>query len=126
MPRETYQRLNNCVMATLYAPLIVIIAWLEKREAHRIRANRRRGEEDDNVLEEWEEAAQAVDYDNEEWERQVSLTTPNVAVDTSVLEIRELKNQVAMLTEQVKMLTERNTTSTNEEEVREQIDDETN
>ncbi|KAJ9234721.1 hypothetical protein DTO169E5_6434 [Paecilomyces variotii] len=126
MPRETYQRLNNCVMATLYAPLIVIIAWLEKREAHRIRANRRRGEEDDNVLEEWEEAAQAVDYDNEEWERLVSLTTPNVAVDTSVLEIRELKNQVAMLTEQVNMLTERNTTSTNEEEVREQIDDETN
>lgn len=126
LPRETYQRLNNYVMATLYAPLLVIIAFAEKREAHRICANRRRGEEDDDVSQEWEEAARAVDYDNDEWERQVSLTTPNVAVDTSVLEIRDLKNQVAMLTEQIKLLTEKGNTTSSNRDLGGQNDDETN
>ncbi|KAL1857167.1 Calcium channel yvc1 [Paecilomyces lecythidis] len=126
LPRETYQRLNNYVMATLYAPLLVLIAFAEKREAHRICANRRRGEEDDDVSQEWEEAARAVDYDNDEWERQVSLTTPNVAVDTSVLEIRDLKNQVAMLTEQIKLLTEKGNTTSSNRDLGGQNDDETN
>lgn len=106
MPREQYQRINDYVMGFIYSPLLIIVAWFEKSEAHRITANRRRGEADDDVVEEWEEAAEGVDYDSEEWEQKVAETTPNVLVDTSVLEIRELKSQIAVLTEQVKLLLE--------------------
>jgi hypothetical protein len=96
LPRETYARLNELVMGVIYSPLLVVAAWVETRQAHRIRWNRRHGEEDDDCAQEWEHVAKEVNF--------VVETTPDIKVDSCTHELRELKEQVRMLTETVKAL----------------------
>lgn len=107
MKSDTYERLNNYVMGVLYFPLLVITAFIETREARRIRWNRRIGEADDTTHQEWEELATEVDFDvtgSDNWGQIVHKTKPNVEVSTAVLEIRELKEQVRVLTESIRAL----------------------
>lgn len=99
-----YERLNNYVMGIIYSPLLLLTSWSETREAHRIRLNRRLGEDDDDHLEEWEEARGEVDFESDGWAQKVAESTPNVEVEVAVLEIRELKDQVQELMKMVESM----------------------
>ncbi|KAL9003915.1 MAG: hypothetical protein Q9188_003231, partial [Gyalolechia gomerana] len=97
MPTARYERLNNFVMGVIYSPLLLITAFLETRQAQRVKHNRRRGEEDEDTVEEWEQMNDDVDFENDGWAKKVESTRPNVDTDAAVLEIRELKAQLAEL-----------------------------
>lgn len=93
------------VMGILYSPLLIVVAYLETREARRIRWNRRRGEEDDDDVQEWEHVAEEVDFDlDDTWQQNVRESTPNVAIDSCSFEITQLREQVRELTDTVKVL----------------------
>lgn len=115
MRPDIYERLNNYVMGVLYFPLLIVTAAIETRDARRIRWNRHCGEADDTVHQEWEELAADVDFDvtgGDDWGQMVHKTKPNVEVPTTILEIRELKDQVRALTELVRALEARQEPST--------------
>ncbi|KAL2794477.1 hypothetical protein BJX66DRAFT_303538 [Aspergillus keveii] len=104
---ERYAWLNDIVMAIIYSPLLLVIGFLEVREARRIRCNRRRGEEDDDDVEEWEHIAEQVDFElDDTWKQSVRETSPNVHVDQCSVEVAKLREQVQSLTEVVRQLTE--------------------
>ncbi|RAH60539.1 potassium ion channel Yvc1 [Aspergillus piperis CBS 112811] len=107
LPRQYYAKLNDVIMGVIYSPILVITAFFEVRDARRIRWNRRRGEEDDDDMQEWEHAAEEVDFDlDESWTQTVRESTPNIQVDGTTLEIMRLKEQVISLTETVRVLAE--------------------
>lgn len=95
-------------MGIIYSPLLVITAWVEARQAEAIKWNRRHGEEDENDTQEWEDVAEEVDFDlDDSWKEEVKQNTPDIKADPCTVEIRELKEQVAVLTELVKKLSEK-------------------
>ncbi|KAE8320997.1 hypothetical protein BDV39DRAFT_186792 [Aspergillus sergii] len=107
LPRKLYAKLNDVIMGIIYSPILLVTASLEVREARRIRWNRRRGEEDDDDVQEWEHAAEEVDFAiDDSWKQTVQDTTPNVTMDSCTLEVVQLKEQIRELTELVKLLTE--------------------
>ncbi|KAL9604128.1 MAG: hypothetical protein Q9219_000716 [cf. Caloplaca sp. 3 TL-2023] len=97
MPTARYERLNNFVMGVIYSPLLLVTAFLETRQAQRIKRNRRRGQEDEDTVEEWEQMNDHLDFETDGWAKKVETTKPNVDTDAAVLEIRELKTQLAEL-----------------------------
>ncbi|KAL8732418.1 MAG: hypothetical protein Q9166_002818 [cf. Caloplaca sp. 2 TL-2023] len=97
MPTARYERLNNFVMGVIYSPLLLITAFLETRQAQRVNSNRRRGEEDEDTVEEWEQMNDSLDLEGEGWTKKVEATKPNVDTDAAVLEVRELREQVVEL-----------------------------
>jgi hypothetical protein len=101
MDSNRYERLNNYVMGVIYSPLLLITAALEAKDADSVRDNRKRGEEDDDTIEEWEELQGEVNFENEDWDKKVQSTKPIVEVDADVVEIRELKEQVKELKEMI-------------------------
>jgi Polycystin cation channel len=104
MDTHRYERLNNYVMGAIYLPLLSITAFIEAREAKTIRLNRKRGEEDDDTTEEWEEMVGEMDFEAEGWQKKVDVSKPNVEADAAVVEVRELKKQVAELKDLVRGL----------------------
>ncbi len=102
MEKRRYQRLNDYVMGIIYSPLLLITAAVEAREARSVRDNRRRGEEDDDTIEEWEELQDELDFESEGWDKKVQSSKPIVDVDADVVEIRELKQQIKELKEMVR------------------------
>ncbi|KAJ5132613.1 hypothetical protein N7448_006771 [Penicillium atrosanguineum] len=100
LSRKHYAKLNDIVMGIIYSPLLVITAWIETRQAEAIKWNRRHGEEDENDTQEWEHVAEEVDFDlNDNWKEEVKQNTPDIKADPCTAEIRELKEQVAVLTD---------------------------
>ncbi|PQE28744.1 potassium ion channel yvc1 protein [Rutstroemia sp. NJR-2017a WRK4] len=97
MPRQQYAKLNDYVMATIYSPLLIIAAWFEQRSAIRVTSNRKRGEEDDDTTEEWEQLAGQVDFEGEGWDKKVKRVTPNVESDEATIEVRALRKEVEEL-----------------------------
>jgi homoaconitase/3-isopropylmalate dehydratase large subunit len=96
-------------MGIVYSPLLLVIGILEIREARRIRRNRRRGEEDDDHVEEWEGMAEQVGFEvDDEWKVAVKESSPDVRVDPSAAEVAKLREEVRALTEVVKVLIEAN------------------
>lgn len=94
-------------MAIIYSPLLLIVAFVEAREARRIRWNRRRGEEDDDDVQEWEHVAEEVDFDiDDTWHERVHESSPNIKVDGYSFEIMQLREQVMELTEAVRRLSD--------------------
>ncbi|KAI4114904.1 MAG: hypothetical protein LQ345_004396 [Seirophora villosa] len=108
MPTARYERLNNFVMGVIYSPLLLITAYLETQQARRVKRNRRRGEEDEDTVEEWEQMNDHRDYESDGWAKKVEASKPNVDTDAAVLEIRELKEQVAELMKMVQGKSEPN------------------
>ncbi|KAE8149717.1 potassium ion channel Yvc1 [Aspergillus avenaceus] len=107
MPQKYYAKLNDIVMGIIYSPILLVVAFVEVREARRIRWNRRRGEEDDDSMQEWEQAAEEVDFEVDDgWKQSVQETTPNVTVDSCSLELIHLKEQIHVLTETVRVIGE--------------------
>ncbi|KAL4765370.1 putative potassium ion channel Yvc1 [Aspergillus foveolatus] len=113
----TYAKLNDIVMGIVYSPLLLVIGILEIREARRIRRNRRRGEEDDDHVEEWEGMAEQVGFEvDDEWKVAVKESSPDVRVDPSAAEVAKLREEVRALTEVVRVLIEANGESDGERE----------
>ena len=97
MPTQRYERLNNYVMGALYSPLLLVTAWVETRQAESVKGNRRRGESDEDVVEEWEQLAGECDFEGDGWAKRVERSRPNVETDVVVLEVRELRERVEEL-----------------------------
>ncbi|KAF8477351.1 hypothetical protein BDZ91DRAFT_709107 [Kalaharituber pfeilii] len=97
LPKAQYAKMNDWIMGVVYSPLLVIIAWLESREAMKIRANRAKGEEDDDETEEWEELQGEVDVLGEGWEEKVKRGVPDVDREPAVIEIEKLRQEIVEL-----------------------------
>lgn len=91
-------------MGFLYSPLLLITAWLETKQAHSVKRNRRHGESDEDTTEEWEQIASEMDFEAEGWAKKVEGTKPNVETDAAVLEIREVLQKLERLTGEVEEL----------------------
>lgn len=99
LPKHRYERLNDIVMGVIYSPLLVITAFMETRQAHKVSYNRKRGEDDDDVVQEWEQVLNECDWEADGWDKKVQQSKPNVEFDTAVLEIRKLQEEVGGLRE---------------------------
>jgi hypothetical protein len=104
MDKHKYEKLNNYVMGVIYSPLLIFTAAYEAHEAQKVRFNRSRGEADDDTVEEWEEMNDEIDFEGEGWDKKVQSAKPDVEFDVDVVEIRELKVQVAELKELIQAL----------------------
>ncbi|OCK77625.1 hypothetical protein K432DRAFT_384542 [Lepidopterella palustris CBS 459.81] len=101
LPRRQYDRLNDLAMSIIYAPLLLITAGLETREAHIVKFNRRRGEEDDDTVEEWDQLSRECDFEADGWNKKVEETRPNVETDAAILALRTLRTEIKELRELV-------------------------
>ncbi|KAF2127689.1 hypothetical protein P153DRAFT_320101 [Dothidotthia symphoricarpi CBS 119687] len=108
MSDARYEKLNDYVMAVIYSPLLVITAALEQKEARVVRENRRRGEDDEDKVHEWEQVLHECDFEADGWDKRVQACCPNVEFDTAVLEVRKLRGEVAELKSLLVDLVERN------------------
>lgn len=97
LPTDRYERLNNAVMAVLYSPLLLITAYIETKQAAHVKHNRRKGQEDDDVVEEWEQMMGEVDLEEGGWAKRCEETRPNVETDATVLEVRDLRRELGEL-----------------------------
>lgn len=98
MPTSRYERLNNYVMGAIYSPLLLLTAFMETRDAHKVKYNRRHGEDDADESQEWEQnGCGELDFEADGWAKEVEGTKPNVETDAAVLEIRALKQEIEEL-----------------------------
>ncbi|KAH8795271.1 hypothetical protein BGZ57DRAFT_748101 [Hyaloscypha finlandica] len=104
MPRHYYAKLNDYVMGVIYSPLLMVAAWFEMRSARMVRSNRRRGEEDDDSVEEWEQLSGEIDFERSGWAKTVARVKPNVEEDQATMEVRQLKGEIGELKEMLKLL----------------------
>lgn len=97
MPKKQYERLNDVVMAVIYSPLLLVAAVFEQQSAREIRANRARGDEDDDTVEEWEQLADQVDFEADGWQKTVDAAKTDLEVDPTVAEVQKLRAEVEKL-----------------------------
>lgn len=109
LSRPAYERLNDIVMGFLYSPLLLVAAMFEQQSAREIRANRARGDDDDDTIEEWEQMAGEVDFEADGWAKTVDQAKTDLELDPTVAEVAKLRDEVQKLTglvgELTKMLT---------------------
>ena len=98
IPKKTYAKLNDYVMAVIYSPLLLVAAWWETRSAKKVVANKAKGNDDDATDEEWNQFTYKVDEDPK-WTEKVQKVKPNVVDDTATVAVRELTEQVKELRE---------------------------
>jgi hypothetical protein len=104
VPTLKYARLNDYIMAVIYSPLLLVTAALETRAAHRVRSNAKRGAEDDDVVEEWEQLQSECDFEADGWAKKVERTRPNVELDQATREVIGLREEVKELKQLVEAL----------------------
>jgi hypothetical protein len=97
MNKKQYERLNDGVMGFIYSPLLVFAAWTETRTARDIKQNRRRGDEDDDTIEEWEQMLHELDFEADGWGKKVDGVKSNVEEEPAVLEVRKLRAELEAL-----------------------------
>lgn len=97
MSKPIYEKLNDYVMGTIYSPLLLVTAWLEVRVAARVRWNRKRGEEDEDTVEEWEQLEGEFDFEGDGWNKKCEASKPNVEMDATLVEVRELRRDMEEL-----------------------------
>jgi hypothetical protein len=107
MKREWYAKLNDWVMGVVYSPLLLVAAWFETRSARKVRSNRRRGEQDDDEVEEWEQLAGECDFERDGWAKTVRSVRPNVEEDQATVAVKELRGEVRELKKMLKQLLEK-------------------
>lgn len=107
MPKHQYARLNDYVMGFLYSPLLLIAALVETRSARQVSDNRRRGELDDDTIEEWEEMGDQIDFESEGWSKKVESAKSNVEDDSATIQVKALREEVQELKGMLKMLIEK-------------------
>ncbi|ROW01125.1 hypothetical protein VSDG_02734 [Cytospora chrysosperma] len=104
MPRKLYERINDIVMGVIYFPLLLVAAVFETQAAKDIRANRARGDDDDDTIEEWEQMQGEVDFEGDGWNKTVSQARTNLDVDATVDEVQKLRAEVEKLSDLVLQL----------------------
>ena len=104
MPRHVYARLNDYVMSFIYSPLLVVAAFFETRSAREVCRNRRRGELDDDTLEEWEQMSDQVNFESEGWAKKCETAKSNIEDDQATLEVREMRSEVKEMREMLQTL----------------------
>ncbi|KAI5861501.1 hypothetical protein GGS23DRAFT_136897 [Durotheca rogersii] len=97
MPRTQYEHLNDIVMGIIYSPLLCCSALFEVRIAREIQRNRRRGEDDEDTEQEWEQMAHEVDFEGEGWTKKVADSKANIEEHPAVLEVKKLRGEVGEL-----------------------------
>ncbi|KAF2860495.1 hypothetical protein K470DRAFT_70793 [Piedraia hortae CBS 480.64] len=97
MSDAKYEQLNDVVMTIIYAPLLLVTAFLETRTARTVSFNRSRNEEDDDTIEEWEQLADDLDVEGSGWGKKVEETKPNVAIDATLLKVNKLDEEIGQL-----------------------------
>jgi hypothetical protein len=107
LSRSAYARLNDYVMLVIYSPLLFVAAVVETRQARTVTMNRRRHEQDDDTVEEWEQAADSVDFEGEGWTKRVEAAKSNVEDDQATVEVRALREEVGELKALLSQLVER-------------------
>jgi tRNA U34 5-carboxymethylaminomethyl modifying GTPase MnmE/TrmE len=100
-----YERINDIVMGFLYSPVLLASAYFEVRTAREIRTNRSRGDEDDDIIEEWEQMDGQVDFEADGWNKRVESAKSNLEEEQAVVEIRKLKEEVETLKTMIEGLT---------------------
>ncbi|PNY23503.1 Calcium channel YVC1 [Tolypocladium capitatum] len=96
--KQTYEFINDWIMGFFYSPLLFVAAYFETRTAHDIRRNRTRGEEDDDVVEEWEQLAHELGFEADDgWAKTCNTVKPNLEDDPAVVEVRGLRTEVEEL-----------------------------
>lgn len=98
MPRRQYERINDIIMGIIYSPLLVVAAIFEQQGAREIRANRARGEDDEDTVEEWEQISDQVDFEADGWKKTVDSAKTNLETDPTKEEIKQLRAEVEKLT----------------------------
>ncbi|KAK2071073.1 hypothetical protein P8C59_005526 [Phyllachora maydis] len=104
MSKKLYKQLNDAVMWLIYLPLLLPAAFFETRQAGEIRANRARGEADEDTVEEWEQMTDQVDFDADGWNEAVGLAKSHLDQDPAVSEVQQLKQEVETLKEMLERL----------------------
>lgn len=94
MPKQMYEIVNDVVMWIIYSPLLLVAAFFETRKAGDIRRNRARGEEDDDVEEEWEQMESEVDLESEGWTKICEAAKPNVEEEPALVEVKKLRSEI--------------------------------
>ncbi|KAF1850591.1 uncharacterized protein K460DRAFT_18160 [Cucurbitaria berberidis CBS 394.84] len=107
MEEKRYDKINDWVMAVIYSPLLIVTAFLEQKEAWSVKENRRRGEDDEDITQEWEQVLQECDFEADGWDKKVQSSRPNVEFDTTVLEVRQLRKEVGELKTLLQGLTDK-------------------
>ncbi|KKA28258.1 hypothetical protein TD95_005429 [Thielaviopsis punctulata] len=97
MDKAAFERLNDCVMAVIYSPVLLVAAWVDTRAARSITLNRLRGEDDDDVVEEWEQMGDSMDMEADGWAKTVQEARSNVEEEPAVQEVKKLAAEVAEL-----------------------------
>lgn len=105
MPKQNYERLNDIVMGVIYSPLLLVAAVFETQAAKEICANRARGEDDDDTIEEWEQMQGDVDFESDGWNKTVKQARTNLETDETVAEVQKLRAEVEKLQDLVLQLT---------------------
>ncbi|KAH9889666.1 hypothetical protein F4778DRAFT_785578 [Xylariomycetidae sp. FL2044] len=105
LPKQYYERLNDIVMGVIYSPLLFCAALFEVKTAKDIRRNRKRGEDDEDTVEEWEQMTDQVDFEQEGWTKKVEISKANVEEEPAVLEVRKLRDEVDELKDLLKNVT---------------------
>lgn len=91
-------------MGVIYFPLLLVAAVFETQAAKDIRANRARGDDDDDTIEEWEQMQGEVDFEGDGWNKTVSQARTNLDVDATVDEVQKLRAEVEKLSDLVLQL----------------------
>jgi len=104
MSKKLYERVNDIVMATIYSPLLLFSAYFEVRTAQDIRANRARGDGDDDTIEEWEQTMGEMDFESDGWGKKVKGAVTNLEEEAAVVEVRKLRKEVGQLRDMIEGL----------------------
>lgn len=97
LPKQRFERLSDAVMGVFYSPVLIVAAAVEARTAKQIRRNRARGEDDDDVVEEWEQLAGEVDFEADGWDKICAEAKSDVEVEPAVQEVRKLRGEIEEL-----------------------------
>ena len=109
MSKKTYEKINDIVMGIIYAPLLLVTAFLEQKTARKVKWNRSRQENADDTIEEWEQLQGELDVEGSGWGKRVEETKPNVAVDGTMLEVQKLRDEIEELKDMLRNLSSAHT-----------------
>ena len=106
MPRQQFELVNDAAMALVYSPLLLVTAFTEVQTAREIHSNRARGDDDDSVIEEWEQLTSHLDFAADGWDKKCESARSNVEVDEGVLETRSLRAKVESMDVEIQAIKE--------------------
>jgi len=89
------------IMTFCYAPLLLLTAWLDTRNARHISRNRQNNQPDDDEHDEWEELDNESDLRASDWVGKVRGAVPNVEEDFAVQQIKIARDELRDLVDRL-------------------------